>query len=205
METLFLVRIQKAVLYATAVALALAGAGCATVSSFRGMPLDHEGTYLRGLPPLTQDAQYACGATCVAAVVSSLDVPPAQFRVAHPALPGDLTAQQLAELVEPFGLQAFAYAGSIEDLEQNLRRGRFLIVMIPRPLPPRGGLVTETLLSTWNAVGPRPAHWVVVVGMTARGDILVHDPASGALAIRAGAFESGWARCDHLSVLVVRP
>ncbi len=194
---------RRVVRHATAVALAILCAGCASVSSFRGLPLGDDGTYLRGLPPLTQDGHYACGATCVAAVAASLDVSPAKFRETHPALPGDLTAQQLTALVEPLGLQAFAYAGSIDDLAQNLRRGRFLIVMIPRPLPPRGGLVTEVLLSTWNAVGPRPAHWIVVVGMTARGDIIVHDPASGPLTLRAASFESWWARCDHLSVLIV--
>lgn len=179
--------------------------GCASVGSFRGLKLDDESVYVAGLPPLLQDNHYSCGAVCVAAVAASLDVPPERFRAKHPALAQDLSGRELTALAEELGLQAFAYRGSPEDLEQNLRKGRPVIVMIPQALIPDGALSSTLLLTAWNEWGPKPAHWVVVLGITKNKSVILHDPASGPMTIKPEVFHAWWAKKEHLSVLIVRP
>lgn len=134
--------------------------GCASVTTFRGIALDDESVYLSGLPPIKQDEHYACGAACVAAVAAYWNVSPAEFRAKHPQLPTDATGRDLQVLAEGLGLQAFAYRGSMDDLAENLRKGRPLIVMIPQPLPPSGEWTAALVLNAWNQRAPgRPIGW----------------------------------------------
>ena len=176
--------------------------GCASVAPFKGIALGDESVYVSGLPPIKQDKRYACGAACVAAVAGYWGVTPAEFRAKHPAKPEDLTGRDLQVMATALGLQAFAYRGSMDDLQENLRQGRPLIVMIPQPLKPGADLASALLLNTWNQWGPKPAHWVVVVGITKDKTVFLHDPASGPMVVKLDAFQAWWAKKDNLTVLV---
>ncbi len=176
--------------------------GCTTVSGFKGLTLEDDTLYVSGLPPIKQDKNYACGAACVAAVASFWNVPLADFRAKHPSLPADTTGHDLQALATELGLQAFAYRGSMEDLQENLHQGRPLIVMIPQPLIPDGGLTGAALLNAWDKWGPKPNHWVVVVGLTKDKSVIIHDPASGPMAVKLAAFQEWWIKKGNLTVLV---
>jgi predicted double-glycine peptidase len=176
--------------------------GCASVAPFKGIALNSEGVYVSGLPPIQQDKDYACGAACVAAVAAFWDVPPAEFRAAHPSKPEDLNGADLVALADDLELQAFAYRGSMDNLLENLRQGRPLIVMIPQPMLPGSAPTSALLLNAWNAWGPKPAHWVVVVGITREGAVIIHDPASGPITIKPPTFQSWWRSKDNLTVLI---
>jgi len=176
--------------------------GCASVTPFRGFTLNDDSTYVSSVPPVRQDKNHACGAACVAAVAAHWGVDLATFRSNHPLLPDDATGQDLQELARQTGLQAFAYRGSIDDLQENLSKGRPLIVMIPKPLIGGNGLVTTPLLNLWNDYGPRPPHWVVAVGFIKDQQIIIHDPASGPLVVDQPTFAKWWAKNDNLCVLI---
>jgi len=176
--------------------------GCTSVAPFKGLSLSEGDIYVCGIPPIRQDKQYACGAACVAAVAAFWSVPIAEFTARHPSLPADATGRDLQVLANDIGLQAFVYRGSMDDLQENLRKGRPLIVMIPQPLIPSGGLTRTTLLNAWNQWGHKPAHWVIAVGITKDKAVLIHDPASGPMVVKPEAFQKWWARKDNLTVLL---
>jgi predicted double-glycine peptidase len=182
--------------------LALLFGGCASVTRFKGLTLDEDAVYVSGVPPVHQDTHYACGPACVAAVAAHWGVPLADFKARHAQLPMDTTGRDLQALAQEFGLAAFVFQGSMEDLQDNLRKGRPLIVMLPMPIVPTGGPIAAPILEAWNRFGPKPAHWVVVNGFTKQRRILVHDPASGPLALDADKFLQWWARKDNLCVLI---
>jgi len=176
--------------------------GCSTVTSFKGITLDDETIYVCGLPPIRQDKNYACGPACVAAVSAFWNVPLADFRTKFPSLTTDTTGQDLQRLGKDLGLQAFAYRGSLVDLKDNLRQGRPIIVMIPQPLVPDSGLISMALLNAWDNWGPKPNHWVVVVGLTMDKDVIIHDPDSGPMVVKLDAFQKWWKQKENLTVLL---
>ena len=176
--------------------------GCASVTAFKGITLDDESVYVSGLPPIRQDEHYACGAACVAAVAAYWNVSPAEFRAKYPQMPADATGRDLQVLAEGLGLQAFAYRGSMDDLQENLRKGRPVIVMIPQPLLPNGELTSSLLLNAWNRWGPREAHWVVVVGIARNRAVIIHDPYSGPLVVKPETFQAWWEKKGNLTVLM---
>ncbi len=186
--------------------LPLAGlSGCVSVAHFGGVTLNDDALYVSGVPPVRQDKAHACGAACVAAVSAHWGVSLAAFKAAFPQAPGDATGADLQAMAEKLGLQAFAYTGSMDDLRENLAAGRPVIAMIPVPLIANGGLVFEGLLSLWNQIGPRPRHWVVVVGLIGRDAVIIDDPLSGPLRVRQDQFRRWWARNENLCVLIAAP
>ena len=176
--------------------------GCASVAPFKGLTIADNSVYVAGLPPVHQDKHYACGAACVAAVAAYWNVSLDQFRAKRPQMPEDATGQDLQRLAEDLGLQAFVYRGSADDLRANLQQGRPMIVMIPQPVLPTGGLVGETLLNAWNQWGRKPAHWVIVVGVTKDKTVIIHDPESGTMEVKQAYFDKWWAQKSTLSVLI---
>ena len=183
----------------------LLASGCASVAPFNGLAIEDDGVYVAGLPPIHQDKRYACGAACVAAVAAYWNVTLAQFRTARGQMPEDATGHDLQVLAGELGLQAFVYRGSMEDLRYNLRQGRPLIIMIPQPVLPTGGLVSASLLNAWNRWGRKPAHWVVVTGLTKNQSVIVHDPESGPMTISPKSFQTWWAQKDELTILITAP
>ena len=182
--------------------LVLAG-GCSAVTGFKGISMDADGTYVSGLPPIRQDGNYSCGPACTAAVAAYWNVHVADFRAAHPRVPGDTNADALVALAADVGLQGFAYRGSMADLKDNLLKGRPLIVMIPQPLIPEGEMASVILLGAWNRWGPKPSHWVVVTGTLGDREVVVHDPESGPMTIKTKAFAAWWTQKENLTVLIV--
>lgn len=180
-------------------------AGCSSVQVFRGFPLGGEGVYLGGVPALRQDARYACGAACLAAVAVYWGVSLDACRDKCSKLPQESNGAELQALAGDLGLQAFAFRGSETDLRTNLQKGRPLIVMLPKPidplLPPGGPL--GSVLRAAGANLPHPPHWVIALGFTATGDIILHDPDSGPLQMGRGLFFRDWAKMGHECVLVV--
>jgi predicted double-glycine peptidase len=176
--------------------------GCSSVASFKGLPLSEDAVYVNGVTPIRQDHDYTCGPACLAAVATHWGVSPAQFKASAGAAPRDFTARDLQGLAARVGLQAFVYVGSMEDLRENLGKGRPVIAMISMPLPPQGDLITAEALALWNEVGPRPAHWVVVVGTIGRKWVILDDPESGPLVVRSDRFQRWWAQQDSAAVLV---
>lgn len=176
--------------------------GCATVSSFKGIALDDDTLFVSGLPPIRQDKNYACGAACLASVSAFWGIPLAEFKARIPTLTRETTGQDMQVLGKKLGLQAFAYRGSLEDIKDNLRRGRPLMVMIPQPLIPDRGLISMALINAWDNWGPKSNHWVVVVGLTTDSNVIIHDPASGPMTVKLDAFQRWWAKKGNLTVLL---
>ena len=176
------------------------------MTGFRGIPLTGDSLYVSGVPPLRQDAQYACGPVCVAAVGMHWGVSLDEFKAKYPAAPQDTTGRDLRALVESLGLQAFVFQGSLDDLRDNLRRGRPMIVMITKPPDPvlrRTGVLGALALAISERV-PHPPHWVVVIGLLGDHAVIVHDPAAGPIQIKAAAFIKWWAAQKNLCVLIAR-
>jgi predicted double-glycine peptidase len=188
------------------VALAALGlSGCTSVQSFRGLSLSGESLYVSGLPPLRQNQTYACGPACVAAVAAHWGVGLAEFKAKCPAAPQDTTGPDLRAIAESLGLRGLVYRGSLADLQDNLRQGRPVIVMIPQPPNPalrQAGFIGALALSVSEHV-PHPSHWVVVIGFTGDHQVIVHDPAAGPLQLKADVFAQWWRRMNNLCVLIV--
>ena len=115
------------------------------------------------------------------------------------------TARDLQALAARLGLQAFVFNGSMDDLRENLGKGRPVITMIAMPLLPRGDLLTAEVLSLWDELGPRPAHWVVVVGTIGRDWVILDDPVSGALTVKTDRFQRWWEQHERVAVLITGP
>jgi predicted double-glycine peptidase len=184
--------------------LALLLTGCVSVSSFEGLPLSGDDIYLAGIPPVRQDERYACGEACLAAVAAYWEVPLAAFREKFSSLPREASGPGLQAQAEALGLQAVVYRGSVDDLRDNLQKGRPLIVMIPKPVSPAmppGGLLGR-LARSISEHAPHPPHWVIVLGVRRDGAVILHDPASGPLTIQQPKFVADWAAEGNACVLV---
>jgi predicted double-glycine peptidase len=176
--------------------------GCASVTRFSGITLSDDALFLSNVAPIRQNKTYACGPACVAAVAAHWGITPAEFKAKIPRSIEDVTGDDLQRMAQQLGLQAFAYQGSMEDLRQNLEKGRPVIAMIPMPMLARGGLVAGSVFNLWNELGPRPPHWVVVVGVASDNRIIINDPASGPLLVKDDRFREWWTRSDNLCVLI---
>ncbi|MBI2517471.1 MAG: hypothetical protein HYV95_11240 [Opitutae bacterium] len=179
--------------------------GCSSVRVYRGFPLGGNGIYLGGVPALRQDARYACGPACLAAVAAYWGVGLDAFRAQCPGFPREASGTELQSLAGKLGLQAFVFHGSEADLRANLQKGRPLIVMLPKPMDPLlppGGPIGSVLRAAGEQL-PHPSHWVVVLGLTGDGDAILHDPDSGPLQMRKEHFLRDWAKKSHECVLVV--
>jgi predicted double-glycine peptidase len=184
------------------VAPALLLGGCATITPFRGVSLDEDVVYVGDVPPVRQDENYACGAAALASVAAHWGVALTDFKARIPHAAADETGPGLQAIAGRLGLQAFSYSGSMADLRDNLGQGRPIIAMIPMPLLPRGGWIAAGVESLWNEVGPRPPHWVTVVGLVGDRWVIIDDPASGPLTIARDRFERWWGQKQNLCVLV---
>ncbi len=195
----------RAIIRLTLALAALLLCGCTTVSSFRGLSLTDESLYVSGLPPFRQNHDYACGPACVAAVAAYWGVGLPEFKAKCPTAPQDTTGPQLRSIAETLGLRALVFQGSWSDLQDNLRQGRPVIVMIPKPPDPalrQVGLIGALALSVSEHV-PHPSHWVVVIGITGHQQVIVHDPAAGPLQLKAETFRGWWGQMNNLCVLIV--
>ena len=97
-----------------------------------------------------------------------------------------ITAERMGDYLRRHGFKAFALSGAWSDLEEQLRKGRPLIVA----LKPRG---------------QRELHYVVVDGIdSARGIVTVNDPAERKMLTRERAgFEKEWSATRNWMLLAV--
>jgi ABC-type bacteriocin/lantibiotic exporter with double-glycine peptidase domain len=137
--------------------------------------------------PFVPQAKDTCAAASLSMVMRYWEAdisPDAIARVLlEPELRG-IQGSRLAAFARERGMTAIAYEGDAEQLRAYLAKGRPLIV-------------------AWKLGGGR-YHDVVVVGVEADGDVLVHDPAEGpSRRVAARVFEERWAGAGHWTLLVL--
>lgn len=147
---------------------------------------------LDGVPVVRQASQKGCGAACLAMVLGRWGVrartEELERECAGPAADGIL-ASDLREAARRRGLAAFLFAGTVADLEHELRRGRPVIVGVAKP---DGGQYT--------------AHFEVVVGLhPGSGRVAALDPGIGPTCDSVAGFEAEWARTKGVTLVVFRP
>jgi len=181
--------------------------GCSTPQNqFRGLTLreaSDTAVLITSVPPLLQDKSVSCGPACVAAVAAYWDV--SFNKIAKDNTDShyaeDYTVEELELLAVGLGLKAFKYTGSMADLEGNLRKGRPLIVMIPKPKSSLPFELSFNNVPVSNLARSDPSHWIIVIGQT-QDKIVVQDPSSGRQAIGRGAFENQWKKREYTCLLL---
>ena len=182
--------------------------GCANAAPFRGLGLsDTEQSHFVGLAPVAQPDRESCGYACVSTVAIYHGVPPETLR--EEALVKKfggrpLAAVELVQMAQELGLAAFGFQGSIEKLEDNLSKGRPLIVLLEKR--PR---IASFPSSAWASEMPHAvlgkAHWVVLVGMAVGDKFVLYDPSQGTLVMEKSAFLKSWEKEKRACVLVAVP
>ena len=99
-----------------------------------------------------------------------------------PGLQG-YTGFQLLSLAQREGFAAFIYRGSMLDIYLNLRKTRPLIIIKSKP--------------GYN-------HFVVVIGATRQGDLILADPEAGPVVTRADVLGEQWRRSNYFTLLIAR-
>jgi predicted double-glycine peptidase len=181
--------------------------GCSTPERFNGITIGETPTLITSVPPLLQTKKISCGPTCVAAVAAywGKDYSPVITRES-PYFAEDFSAMDLTNLVGRLDLKSFIYSGSVADLEDHVRNGRPVIVLIPRPRYQHdpelmfNGLSMEQV---WDAVAPKYSHWVIVIGFTPT-KIILQDPAAGRMMVTRAKFD-GWWKAKRRTCLVATP
>jgi predicted double-glycine peptidase len=181
-------------------------AGCSTPEQFRGVAIGETPVLITSVPPLLQTKHVSCGPACVAAVAAYWEKDYSNFfSDSPPYLAEDFSATDLTNLVQHLELKSFAYGGSMTDLESQLRNGRPLVVLIPRPDYQRLPAVMfngVSLGSLQDMVAPNYSHWVICIGFT-DSKIIIQDPACGRMTISRGKFESWWNAKKRTCLLIV--
>jgi len=152
-------------------ALLLAGIclpGCADATRYVGVEVNEEAFIIEGVPSIRQSPQLSCGPACVASVASywMRQVPPNLCEAREPFRKSDTSGADLCAAANAVGLDAFAFCGTLDDLEANVQKGRPVIVMafcgaigdtaVPLPFYPA---LKRLVLDLWP-----PKHWTVVIG-----------------------------------------
>jgi ABC-type bacteriocin/lantibiotic exporter with double-glycine peptidase domain len=147
--------------------------------------------------PFVHQPKEGCGAASIAMVMrywaaqqrnapgSDSDVAAIQQQLYSPRVRG-IAAEQMGQYLRQHGFQAFALNGSWSDLEEQVRKGRPLIVAL-RPS------------------GQSELHYIVIDGIdTDRGLVTVNDPAERKLLTRERAgFEKEWSATHNWMLLAV--
>ena len=181
--------------------------GCANAEYFSGVrPSGLGGSSFVELTPTAQGSGCKCGYASMITVAKYYGVSPkllANDAILRRVGDKDLSANNLVTIAKAFDLAAYAYQGSIEDIQQNVTKNRPMMVLLsarPRLAPfPSFGWATGTVQSI---VGQ--PHWVVVVGITAEGKVIFHDPAQGCVAMPKDEFRKSWKGQSNVCVLVGR-
>ncbi len=189
---------------------ALLAGGCAnSATRYRGMTLHEDTVYVRGVAPILQGPDVACGPACLASVAAYWDRPVSNRKLHeslgpsadHPAH----SADELAAAARSMGLKAYPYQSELANLDSNLEHGRPVIVLLRRPvLGELGELGMDGSLVERVAAGmlPKHNHWVVVVGSDKAG-VVVHDPALGLVRVDRKTFDSWWSDRARMALLVM--
>ena len=182
--------------------------GCANAKFYRGtdLALAPDSIVIHAMPTVAQTDQYSCGPACLASVALYYDVPITtveQVTSADARREQALSAAELIRTAESFGLVAFGYQGSLDDLRDNLRNNRPVIALLDAPPRVANYPAFEWISETSTAFVSQP-HWVVVFGLRYNGDVIIHDPNKGLLTMSSDTFDKQWHKQSRLAVLVGR-
>jgi len=189
-----------------AVGIGTALCGCANAKYYQGtdLSLAPKYTIIHGLPIVTQTDKYSCGRACLASVALYYDVPCTtveELTLSATQPEQALTGAQLVRAAESFGLLAFGYEGSFDDLKDNIQKNRPVIALLDTPPKVAKYPAFEWVTETSTAVVAQP-HWVVVLGLGHNGEVIIHDPNKGLLEMSAKTFDKQWQKQSRVTVLV---
>jgi ABC-type bacteriocin/lantibiotic exporter with double-glycine peptidase domain len=173
------------------IALALVSQGCLYQGAGRSIdePEVAEGAMDRvsGFPLVLQVGEQDCGAAALSATLqhwgTAIDI--AEVRRIAGDEDAPLRADALREVARRKGYDAFLVRGSVEDLREEVRAGRPVIV----------GMLKPYVGEQWFA------HYEVVTAIGAK-EIITMDPANGWRRYPLGGFEEEWKRSNHLTMIV---
>ncbi len=143
-------------------------------------------TVVLDITPFRQKQLNLCGAAALAMVLTYWGHKTSVGEVVQalgPPGPRGYTGFQLLALARREGFAAFIYRGSMLDLYLNLRKTRPLIIIKSKP--------------GYN-------HYVVVIGATRQGQLILADPETGPMVTRADILGKQWRRSNYFTLLVAR-
>ena len=153
---------------------------------------------VRGVPLVEQEGKSDCGAAALTMLLAfwGNDASLAETAGALPPAPdgGGQRAGDLRDLARARGLEAFLVRGEFADLEEQLVKGRPVLVGLRKPVGlPRGK--RQRVLS----------HYELVVGIhPARRQILTLDPAEGLRRNSLEGFAREWEPAERLALIAFR-
>ena len=168
----------------------LALAVCACRAAPDGSPFLSETAVALDLPLVRQDELYGCGLAAVSALCQYWDVElPRDARAELARRASDekgLSGNELREALDARGLETYLFPGTLDRGDTGIYRhidlGRPLVVMVS----PDG----------------RAHHYCLVYGYdTARGNLILLDPARGEVLRPIRTFEREWEACRRFTLL----
>jgi len=180
--------------------------GCSNAQYDKGLELEtySQVTLILGVPPICQSEKYQCGYACLASVALYYGVEPDKLianSISSEFAGKPLTGKELIKMAKGLGLAGFAYEGNAADLEKNLKKHRPMIVLMKHP-PRTGSWPSYQWAHETAEKSIADSHWVVVIGLTAEDEYLIHDPRRGRLRIPAKEFLVEWEKMSCVSVLI---
>ncbi len=164
---------------------------CATAATLAGLWLD---------VPFVKQPKDGCGAACISMILQYWSQKDPRFRREVPTVDSiqrtlyapdahGIFARDMKQYLEREGLRVFTFPGDWDALEQQLSKGRPLIVCL------REGSLESTL------------HYVVVAGLdSAQNLVFLNDPADRKMAASHRAdFEKSWKAAHCWTLLAVPP
>ena len=180
--------------------------GCADATRYVGVGLNEEAFIIEGVPSIRQGPELTCGPACLASVATywTHGISPNLREGLAPFQKNNTSATDLCAAAKTAGLDAYAFRGTLSDLEDCVRKGRPAIVMAycgavgdPAISLPYYAAIKRLLCDLWP-----PKHWTVVIGTIGDEWFVIQDPAAGRYQVRKTRLMSGWKRNDYVMVLL---
>jgi ABC-type bacteriocin/lantibiotic exporter with double-glycine peptidase domain/predicted small secreted protein len=181
-----------------AVTLLLASASLVGCTTYRGTARDTSPTklaqepgwlLLRDVPYVQQDTEYECGAAAISMVVSYWTRAEPRSVVAHfrPVGERGLAAGKLRDYAREQGLASFLIEGQLQDLANEIKAGRPVLVGLSKPQ------TKDRVLD----------HYEVVVGINAQTKrIVTLDPSEGWRENSLEGFAREWKLAGNVTLIV---
>jgi ABC-type bacteriocin/lantibiotic exporter with double-glycine peptidase domain len=172
--------------------------GCATYTGtgtnveIDAATLDPGWSLIEGVPVQRQQHEWDCGLAAWSMVMRYWSIDPDSRIVAKTIAPiaaaeRPIRAAELRDLAQDHGLLGFVLAGQVSDLDEQVLKGRPLIV----------GLVKPTL-------GGSNAHYEVVVGVhPTKRLVMTYDPGLGYRQNTYEGFEKEWRASGSVTILLL--
>lgn len=167
-----------------------------------------ESGYGVDVPYVAQQKSYSCGAASLEMVSAYWGAAIRQEDIIAMASERDREAGfsvgGLKQIAIDRGFKAVSFAGSNQTLEDQLRKGRPVIVALSLPINKtlKSPLLRELPQSKGAAwFMDQYSHFVVVVGMTG-SEVIVMDPLTGIDKYSLREFEERWNQRSHAALLI---